>query len=345
MASTAIGAIAEKGADQTYNTIWSLIQRKWAHDDRSHAENRQDELIRRAWDREDALRQEMYGREDTAYQRSVADAEAAGLSPLAVSQLDSAGSPAIQASMQSQPDVMAPNSYMSNSSASSASIAGAFLSQANLDEMRRHNIAMEGINQQKADDYFTTQQTALALQGEKLNNDFELKKEELSIEDRKAWNSVSNLIATLSQNQVFHDDEMSWKKQQDTRDRAENQSKITYQAYEHMCKQLGVAITPQIYDNLNDYNDAMARFNSNIISRVKNFLMLGTAQTNEQKSITESASESNGINLTIPGGAGAGMNGADSGSYSMSEKHEKHSQALLQGEFGGLTCPIYVPKY
>ena len=153
--SDAFGA----GIQATTDLFTTFLNKHWRDQEREHAENRQDTLTadERAyadkirsedWAREDQLLAEQRAREDTSYQRSVADAMAAGLSPLAVSQLNAAGIPVNQSSGISSAGATAssvnPASYMANAPQMDISgLTAAYFSQANLDELKRHNKAVE----------------------------------------------------------------------------------------------------------------------------------------------------------------------------------------------------------
>lgn len=132
-------------------------ERQWALDRRNELWQREDNLTRDAWAREDKLLANQHAREDTSYQRSVQDAMNAGLSPLAVSQLDAAGVP-VQASNMSDSDVGSAQAGSAASSVTPASylagynhfdlsqVVGSFFSQKNLDELRRHNKQTESLS-------------------------------------------------------------------------------------------------------------------------------------------------------------------------------------------------------
>lgn len=149
------------GIEATNSLLTTFLNKHWRDQEREHAENRQDALTadERAyaekirsedWAREDQLLADQRAREDTSYQRSVADAMAAGLSPLAVSQLDAAGVPVNHSSGIGSAGATAssvnPASYMANAPQMDISgLTAAYFSQANLDELKRHNKAVEEI--------------------------------------------------------------------------------------------------------------------------------------------------------------------------------------------------------
>lgn len=319
----------------------SLLQRKWAQRDRAHAENRQDALLAQMWNREDAIRNELQEREDTSYQRSVSDASAAGLSPLAVNQLDSAGD-VVSASMASQPDVMAPSSYMSNMGNTAADLSAAYFSQLNLDELKRHNKAMEKNERDKIDNSYYVDTAQLSLQADKISKDFEVSKENLSIEEKKRLDSVQALTLQLSQAQLFHLDDLKEKDKDRALESAEHQSQTTFDLYESMCKSVGVKLDVLPCYTLDEYNDALATFQSKFVSANRSFLNYGERKPDDvAESVMDSSSSSDSYGLKAGAfGADVGGNMSNGSSSSSGVTKNRYSQQRLQSFYSGLKCPV-----
>lgn len=352
MPANIIGAIIggiEKENDRWYDAGKTLIARKWAHDDRAHAERRQDELLRRMWEREDALRAEQFEREDTSYQRSVADARAAGLSPLAVNQLDSAGTP-ITASMASQPDVMSPSSYMSNSNASAGQLTSAYFSALNLDELKRHNKAMETNADKKLDNDFYVNNTRLSLQSEEISKNYEIAKEKNNIEEQKRLDAIDSLTQTLAHQELLHASEMSFKNKQQAYTETYNRSQQTYNVYKDFCKDLGVSLGVEYCDSLEEYNTKFKKFQADLISANRKYLNWARSNPDDTSdsvsdSVSGASADSYGLNASKFGaGVGGNMSNSVSSGFNSARNQSTKSRKVLQQYYNGLKCPVYFNK-
>lgn len=371
-----IGSIISTGANQTYDFATSFLKRKWAHDDRSHAENRQDALMRQMWNREDALRKEMYDREDTAYQRTVEDAVSAGLSPLAVTQTDGAGAN-ISASMPSQPDVMSPNSY-ANISASPFNFDSAMISQANLDELKRHNLAQEanGRNQIEKDFIIRSEQNNLARsQLEEQIKEFGETMGEKQAQRVQDWQA---LLETLSNQRYISDSQIDAQDRKMFNDNAIKKSERSYDLWNNLCKSYGVSTSVDRFTDYQEYQVAYSAWSEKFVNSGARALLNDMEQhpndyaESQSESISIADSESNAVNASLGGsssasdasrgsgwaqkltdslhgniGAGASKSDAHSDSYAWSETNRKRGnmrfQRILENEVGPM--PVYEPDF
>lgn len=372
-----LDSLLATGANQTYDFATSFLKRKWAHDDRSHAENRQDALLQQMWAREDALRQEQYSREDTAYQRTVDDAVAAGLSPLAVTQTDGAGAN-ISASMPSQPDVMSPNSYAQNSPGSSFNFDSAMISQANLDEIKRHNMVTEttALAQIEKDFLIRGEQNNIAREqlaaqiaqfGETLTE-----KQAQRLQD---WNSV---LENLSTQRYISDSQIDAQDRKLFYDNAVKKSERSYDLWHNLCQSYGVGTNVSRYTDYQEYQIAYSAWSERFVNSGARALLNDMERNPNMyaeslsESMSVSDSQTNSVNATLGAGAansdaekgkgwaqklseslhgnvGAGATHADShaDSYGWSEANKKRGnvkfQQILEHEIGPM--PVYEPDY
>lgn len=373
----ALDSLLATGANQTYDFATSLLKRKWAHDDRSHAENRQDSLLRQMWAREDALRQEQYNREDTAYQRTVEDAVSAGLSPLAVTQTDGAGAN-ISASMPSQPDVMSPNSYAQNSPGSSFNFDSAMLSQANLDELRRHNMVTETTanNQIEKDFLIRSEQNNLARQQlDEVIKEFGENMNERQAQRLQDWNS---LLESLSTQRYITDSQIDSQDRKPFNENAVKKSERSYDLWHNLCQSYGVGTNVSPYSDYQEYQIAYSAWSERFVNSGARALLNDmernpdTYASSLSESTSISDSQSNSVNANLGGsqtnsdasrgekwaqkltdslhgniGAGATKSDSHADSYSWSETNEKRGnvkfQQILEKEIGPM--PVYEPNY
>lgn len=370
-------SLLSTGANQTYDFGMSLLKRKWAHDDRSHAENRQDSLLRQMWAREDALRQEQYNREDTAYQRTVEDAVAAGLSPLAVTQTDGAGAN-ISASMPSQPDVMSPNSYAQNSPGSSFNFDSAMLSQANLDELKRHNMVTETTarNQLEKDFLIRSEQNNLARQQlDEVIKEFGETMNEKQAQRLQDWNS---LLENLSTQRYISDSQIDAQDRKLFNENAVKKSERSYDLWHNLCESYGVGTSVEPYSDYQEYQIAYSAWSEKLVNSGARALLNDMERNPDMyaESLSESTSiadsQTNSVNASLGGSEtasdasqgkgwaqkltdslhgniGAGATHADShaDTYAWSETNKKRGnvkfQQILEKEIGPM--PVYEPNY
>lgn len=341
-----LSSLLATGANQTYDFATSFLKRKWAHDDRSHAENRQDDLIRQMWSREDALRQEQYSREDTAYQRTVADAVSAGLSPLAVTQTDGAGAN-ISASMPSQPDVMSPNSYAQNSPGSSFNFDSAMLSQANLDELRRHNMVTETTanNQIEKDFILRSEQNNLARQQlDEVIKEFGENMNEQQAQRLQDWNS---LLETLSTQRYITNSQIDAEDRKLFNENAVKKSERSYDLWHNLCSSYGVGTSVSRYSDYQEYQIAYSAWSERFVNSGARALLndMERNPNDYASSLSESISISDSQSNSVSGNfnLGAGSSQSESESRGQSESKPKNgswsknwSEALSDAIHGNL---------
>ena len=281
------------------------------------------------WNREDAIRNELYGREDTSYQRTVADAKAAGLSPLSVSQLSAAGNPVVSSSAGSgtssfSPPVSSqmPASYMAQSPAQDiATLVGAVLSQNNLDEMKRHNMATEAQASRELE-FQTNKTNAELLQqaqqfDERLNFDKSQSQAQTNQFMLTYQQNASQFAARLAQDTQFHLDDLKGKALDRALDDMHSINKQNYDSAVDFAKSLDMPYVLKYYTNDDDYNKAMSDLKSVMIKgnrKVTNDILSNPEKYLSVDSASHSESQNNGVS------AGAGGNNASSNSMSTLDK-------------------------
>lgn len=298
--------------------------------------NREDTLRSEQWNREDAIRNELYGREDTSYQRSVADAKAAGLSPLAVSQLSAAGNPVVSGSSGTSsftPPVhtQAPASYMYQSPAQDiATLVGAVASQKNIDELHRHNVATETQAQRELE--FQTQKTnqELLQQASQFNEQMKFQREQAETQSSQFMmtyeQNASQFTARIAQDNQFHLDDLRGK----ALDRALNDMHSINQqnidSGRDFAKSLNMKYVLKYYTNDDDYNRAMSNLKNVMIKgnrKVTNDIEANPDKYLSVDSASHSESENNGIS------AGAGGSNASSDVMSTVDKSGTFGKTVI----------------
>lgn len=302
-------------------------QQQWrAEDYANFLENRE-----ATWNREDAIRNELYGREDTSYQRSVADAKAAGLSPLAVNQLSPAGGNPITSSGTPPVSSQVPASYMAQSPAQDiATLVGAIASQKNIDELRRHNMATETQAQRELD--FQTQKTNKELLQQSAQFDEQMKFQREQAETQSSQfmltyeQNASQFTARLAQDNQFHLDDLRGK----ALDRALNDMHSINQqnidSGRDFAKSLNMKYVLKYYTNDDDYNKAMSNLKNIMISGNRN--VTNDIEANPEKYLSsDSASHSESENNAVS--AGAGGNKASSDTTSTVDKSGTYGKTVV----------------
>lgn len=304
----------DANAEQAYQTR-RLQREQYAQDYEHFLENRA-----ATWDREDAIRSELYGREDTSYQRSIADAKAAGLSPLAVNQLSPAGGNPITFSGTPPVHTQAPATYMYQSPAQDiATLVGAIASQKNIDEIKRHNMATETQAQRELE--FQTQKTnqELLQQSSQFDENMKFLREQADTQSSQFMLSyeqnASQFTARLAQDNQFHLDDLRGK----ALDRALNDMHSINQqnidSGRDFAKSLGMKYVLKYYTNDNDYNRAMSSLKNLMIDGNRD--VTNDIEKNPEKYLSvDSASHSDSQTDSIS--AGFGNNAAKSNSSSNS---------------------------
>lgn len=300
-------------ANRTLDTQNMWRQEDYAHflDNRAATWQREDNLRAEQWAREDAIRNELYGREDTSYQRSVADAKAAGLSPLSVNQLSAAGNPVVSGSSgtaSGNPPVSSqmPASYMAQSPAQDiATLVGAIASQQNIDELRRHNVATEAQAQRELE--FQTQKTNAELlqQASQFDENMKFQREQAETQSSQFMltyeQNASQFAARLAQDNQFHLDDLRGK----ALDRALNDMHSVNQqnidSGKDFAKSLNMKYVLKYYTNDKDYNAAMSNLKNVMISgnrKVTNDIMSNPDKYLSVDSSSHSESQNNGASAS-----------------------------------------------
>ena len=226
-------------------------QEQWRQEDKEY----QDAVRQATWQREDQLLQAQQQREDTSYQRSVADAMAAGLSPLAVAQLDgSAGSVITSQGATSAPNVQQPASWTAQAPQMDvSSLVASVASASNLAETIRHNRATEA-NASRELDLKSTELTTQAQQFDQMFN-FNVTKfgKEYELEEKKFHQSVVQFTTTISMQKTFHADEMSEKEKAREWDSIMKNQDIRTEQYQEFCRVADCPVKLYPVYNLDDY--------------------------------------------------------------------------------------------
>lgn len=352
-----------------YQNVWHEQDRADFFQNRNETWQREDQLREAQWNREDAIRNELYGREDTSYQRSVADAVAAGLSPLAVQQLSSAGNPVVSAgsgTYAGAPPVhtQAPASYMYQSPAQDiAALVGAIASTKNIDELSRHNTEQEKIEREKIQSAETVENNRLVEQSREFDAELAQQK---ALAESSAEQSHSEFLlnyeqrasqfsAQLSQQQIFHFDDMANKEKDRAFQALENDNKNNIQMGIDFAKSLNMKYYYYPVSDIEEYNKK--------ISDLKREIVNGNRQTlNDMKSDPDKYLQSTTVSSSVGSGQSAGVtagnlvqNGtiaADVGQSSTTSSSFTDTQSdrailekISQKYNGVLAIPVYVRNY
>lgn len=293
---------------------WRREDKAWQESQTAKLWQREDDVRNMMWNREDALRAEQYMREDNSYQRSVADAVAAGLSPLAVTQLDgSAGnvvaSNANDSAAMSAPSTGNPASYTAQPSMfqmDMSSLIGALVSQKNLDEVRRHNKAQESQAKNELEAKLKISNDELTAQADQFHAT-------LKQTDDHFWANysqcASQFSSQLSQAQQFHLDEMSAKDKALAWSAVDSQNRQIADMSKDFAKSIGVPYHYKYYTSESDYNSALQKLKDDIISGNRDVLN-DVGRNPEDFFQSESASGSQADSFGLR--AGAGVNSGSS---------------------------------
>lgn len=283
------------------------------------------------WEREDTIRNELYGREDTSYQRSVADAKAAGLSPLAVNQLSPAGGNPITSSSTPPVSSQMPASYMAQSPAQDiATLVGAVMSQKNIDELRRHNMATEEQSQRELD--FQTRKTnsELLQQASQFDEQMKFQREQAATQSSQFMltyeQNASQFTARLAQDNQFHLDDLRGKALDRALTDMHSINQQNIDSGRDFAKSLGMKYVLKYYTNDDDYNNAMSGLKNIMISgnrKVTNDIEANPEKYLSSDSAAHSESENNAVS------AGAGGNKASSDSTSTVDKSGTYGKTVV----------------
>ena len=245
-------------------------QEQWRKEDMAY----QDAVREATWAREDQLLQAQQAREDTSYQRSVADAMAAGLSPLAVAQLDgSAGSVITSQGATSAPNVGQPASWTAQAPQMDiSSLISSVLSTSNLSELARHNKATEA-NASRELDLKSTELTTQAEQFKQMY-DFNVEKfgKEYALEEKKFNQSVIQFTSTISMQKTFHADEMSEKEKAREWDSIMKNQDIRTEQYQEFCRVADCPVKLYPVYNLDDYYKGVENAKNSLYNGNRKFL-------------------------------------------------------------------------
>lgn len=298
---------------------WRKEDKEWAESQTKALWEREDQVTQSLWNREDALRAEQHMREDTSYQRSVADAVAAGLSPLAVQQLNpssgnilasngSSGSPVSSAPSVGMPAGYTPEAAYMNMDMSS--LIGALMSQKNLDEASRHNREQESIEREKLVSAETIKDKELSEQARQFDTSIDEQHSQfmLNYEQR-----ASQYASTLAQQKEFHTDEMTNKDKERAFTAMSEQNKLNVSMGVDFAKSLGMKYYVYPVSDIDQYNKDMSDLKSKIIGGNRD--TINDIAKNPDKYL-QSKGESEGITdmTSIQGGASFGRNKADAAS-------------------------------
>lgn len=330
---------------------------------------REDQLREAQWNREDAIRNELYGREDTSYQRSVADAQAAGLSPLAVQQLSAAGNPVVSsgtgtAAGSPPPMTEAPASYMYQSPAQDiATLVGAIASTKNINEIARHNKEQEKIEREKIQSSENVENNRLVEQSREFDAQLAQQK---ALAESSAEQSHSEFLmnyeqrasqfsAQLSQQQTFHFDEMRNKEKDRAFQALENDNKNNIQMGIDFAKSLNMKYYYYPVSDLEEYNKKISDLKREIVNG--NRQTLNDMSSNPDKylqSTTVSSSVGSGESAGVTAGnlvqngtiaADVGKSSTTSSSFTDTQSDRAILEKIAQKYNGVLAIPVYVRNY
>ena len=374
--SDPFSTIISTAANQTYDFGMSLLRRKWAHDDRTHDENRQDSLltrqedfVREGWEREDRIRQDLWNREDqiyadqkaredTAYQRSVADAKAAGLSPLAVSQLDSAGQfvagTAGPSASGTGVGTQSPLSYRANEIVDSSTLLGSLLSQKNLDELIRHNKKteeQEDNKQAQETEQFNMQLWETSRQFDELREEHGKDMEQNQMQH---LDSMQHLAESLAKQDDWNTAQLNQRNAEMRVNRAIENNRLAYDEYSQFCKTSGLQIRTEkfyISDDMSrderdevmmKYNQALNTFKAKYDSELNTYLHDFAENPDafyESYGIGTNTGENRtlGANGSVAGtGAGLNLSTGSNTGETESQSQNQRARAQWQKSFSGL---------
>ena len=369
--STALGA----GIEATNSLLSTFLNKKWRDQEREHAENRQDTMIaderayaekirNEEWQREDELLAAQRAREDTSYQRSVADARAAGLSPLAVSQLDAAGIPVNQSSgissAGSAASTVNPSSYMANAPQMDISgIAAAYFSQKNIDEISRHNKATEAQAANELDFQSRKTNEELLQQSKQFNQRLEFDKSQSEAQTKQFMltyqQNASQFTARLAQDRQFHLDDLKGKALDRALEDMHSVNKQNYDSAVDFAKSLNMPYVVKYYTSDEKYNNAMSDLKNVMIKgnrKVTNDIDINPDKYLSTDSASHSESQNNGVSASgsplhylgndTGVGASAQKGTSQSDSFSVS-KSDRALQQEIQKLYGSvLEIPVRV---
>lgn len=366
--SDPFSTIISTGANQTYDFGMSLLRRKWAHDDRSHDEHRQDSLldrqenfVREGWKREDKIRQDLWNREDqiyadqkaredTAYQRSVADARAAGLSPLAVSQLDSAGQfvagTAGPSASGTGVGTQSPLSYRANEIVDSSSLLGSLLSQKNLDELIRHNKKteeQEDNKQAQETEQFNAQLWETSRQFDALREEH---KGDMDQNMSQHLDNMQHLAESLAKQDDWNTAQLNQRNAEMRVNRAIENNRLAYDEYSQFCKTTGIQIRTERFYVSDDmkkeerdevmmkYNQALNTFKSKYDAEINTYLH-DFAENPDAFYESAGTGSNTGENRTLGAngsyaGTGAGVNLTTGSTTGETESHTQERRSAAQ---------------
>lgn len=373
------GAVAGIYANERTNETNSALARRqlqkqdmWRSEDyarflsnRDDTWQREDMLLADQRAREDALRAEEYARADTSYQRSAADARAAGLSPLSVSQLNSAGTPitsSYSGTSSSTPPVATgmPASYMAQSPAQDiATLVGAVVSQKNIDEIARHNKATEEQAAKELDFQSRKTNEELLQQSNQFNQRLEFDKSQADAQTNQFMmtyqQNASQFTARLAQDKQFHLDDLRGKSLDRALEDMHSVNKQNYDSAVDFAKSLGMPYVTKFYTSDEKYNNAMSDLKNIMIKgnrKVTNDIDINPDKYWSTDSSSHSESQANGVSASgsplhylgndTGAAASAQKSTSQSDSYSLS-KSDRALQQEIQKLYGSvLEIPIRV---
>lgn len=379
-----IGAAIIGGAAAIGSTVYS----NWKNEQNVSAtnesnrdisrENRewQEAMVEKTWAREDALRNEANEREDTALTRAVADAKNAGLSPLAVVNSGGAGTASNPSTASVSGEAPIPAQSYTVQPMDFSEILGSFASQANLDEMARHNKATESQAQDELKARIEQANAELQLQASQFAQTMEQTDSHFMLQYEQ---SASQFSAQLSQQQVFHYDDLNDRDKQRAFDSFQSQNMQTVDLALEFSRSTGVRTVFKPYTSYTEYSSAMDKLQGVMISGNRAVLnMVGEDPDAflSSETLSNGQSTSNGVSVglgtsnsgssSVPAGTGNakkgllgkvssafGFNANGSASQSQSTndlysytKSDEYLREKIQQKYGGvLEVPILVRSY
>lgn len=279
------------------------------------------------------VQEKTWEREDSAWQRGVADAEAAGLSPLSVTSGSTSGS---IAGAPSAIPMQADNSASILNDAMQSSINSMYQGAA-LDLQKKQFDA----KQKQDDDHFRASlqrdYDAMDETKQRLQMQIDATSDE---NEKRRLQEASQFHEQLSETiREFNLQFEESKHQFDQRLTEERFDKYQQALADRIKQVTGGKGKFQTYDDYAKYQAAMSEYTA----RLRDYIEVHIGRTSESQAFGDSSSASFGLNASASSQAGLGSSASQSGSqsFSHSENNSQYNDAMLRAFFEENPCPVY----